>query len=333
MPVLNNQEHPSAAMSNITVLTDIELQAALDNYPIAPLESFALAQDGIENSNYLLRTKDQNRFVFTVLEQNSFSPHEDYVALIDSCVRAGLPVPGVIRTNTGETSFPIDGKRALLSRFLNGSHVTNPTHPQLAAVGRFLGRLHQIDHTPSDTTALYPRNSEWLRSSLTELTPQLSFTQRTRLQQATAACEQLFQREDIRRLPRGTIHGDLFRDNVLFTEQGLSGVLDFHHAASGHFLFDLAVAANDWCTDANGLLNQERTLSLLRGYHQQRALTETEVWWFSLFGLYAATVFYVSRLRTQKLDQTVRSKDPSEMAQRVDGYLSHPLQLHWRLLD
>ena len=319
-------------MTNITPLTDVELQQALGEYPLAPLQSHQLATDGIENSNYLLTTEDDSRYVFTLLEQDSFSSHEDYVALLDSCVRAGLPVPSVVRTNAAATSILVQGKQALLSRFLHGSHVTNPTQAQLRAVGRFLGRLHRIDYKPSDGVTLYPRNPEWLRSSMDALQPHLSFTQQTRLNQATSACEELFQREDIRSLPWGTVHGDLFRDNVLFTEQGLSGVLDFHHAASGYFLFDLAVAANDWCTHANGLLDQDRTLALLRGYHQQRPLTEQEVWWFSLFGLYAATVFYTARLRTEKLEQSSRSKDPTEMGQRVNGYLRHPLQLHWRLL-
>lgn len=319
-------------MTNITAVTEVELQQALEAYALAPLESFTLAADGIENSNYLIRTKDERRFVFTVLEQPSFSTHQDYVALLDSCTVAGLPVPNIIRTTSHSTSILVNKKTAILSRYLAGSHVSNPTHHQLASVGRFLGRLHGIDYKPSAGIAFYPRNPEWLRTSLDELSPLLSFNQSALLARAVTSCEQLFARQDIRSLPWGTIHADLFRDNVLFTEQGLSGVLDFHHAASGYFLFDLAVAANDWCAGPNGLLDQARTLALLRGYHQQKPLTEPEIWWFSVFGLYAATVFYTSRLRTQKLDQAARCKDPLEMEQLVDGYLSHPLQLHWRLL-
>lgn len=319
-------------MTNITPLTDLELQQALNDYPLAPLASARLANAGIENSNYIIHTEDERQFVFTILEQPSFSPHDDYVALLDSCVRVGLPVPEVIRTKSGQTSIQVNGKPALLSRFLRGSHASNPTHEQLTSLGQFLGRFHNIDYKPSSGITEYPRNPQWLRSSLNELTPRLAFQQSALLGQATVTCEQMFKREDIRSLPWGTVHGDLFRDNVLYTQQGLSGVLDFHHAASGYFLFDLAVTANDWCSEANGLLNIERTLTLLRGYHQQRPLTEREVWWFGNFGLYAATVFYTSRLRTQKLDHGARSKNPQEMAQLVSGYLSHPPQLHWRLL-
>ena len=59
----------------------------------------------------------------------------------------------------------------------------------------------------------------------------------------------------------------MFRDNVLFTERGLTGVVDFHHAATGYLIYDLAVAANDWCNDYDGVLDADRTLALLRAYH------------------------------------------------------------------
>jgi homoserine kinase type II len=56
----------------------------------------------------------------------------------------------------------------------------------------------------------------------------------------------------------------MFRDNVLFSERGLTGVVDFHHAATGYWLYDLAVVANDWCNDSGGVLDADRTLALLR---------------------------------------------------------------------
>ena len=76
-------------------------------------------------------------------------------------------------------------------------------------------------------------------------------------------------------LPRGVIHGDMFRDNVLFSERGLTGVVDFHHAATGYWIYDLAVVANDWCNDNSGVLDSDRTLALLRAYHAIRPLTRS----------------------------------------------------------
>ena len=66
----------------------------------------------------------------------------------------------------------------------------------------------------------------------------------------------LLRSADLTRLPTGIIHGDLFRDNVLFDGDRLTGLLDFHHASKGWLVYDLAVTANDWCSDTDGALDE-----------------------------------------------------------------------------
>ena len=133
-------------------------------------------------------------------------------------------------------------------------------------------------------------------------------------------------RQDVQSLPKGPIHGDLFRDNVLFSAQGLTGVLDFHHAATGYLVYDLAVAANDWCTDTQGAIDPERAMALLRSYHAIRPLQRQELWHFPLFCLYAALAFWLSRSTgalKSRGRSLARSKNPHEFQRIVAHHTAH----------
>src|SRR5258706_9708392 len=83
-------------------------------------------------------------------------------------------------------------------------------------------------------------------------------------------------RQEYRDLPRGVIHGDLFRDNVLFAAGRVKGVIDFYFACDEALLFDIAVTINDWCVNADARLDPARARSLLAAYQQVRPLTDGE---------------------------------------------------------
>jgi hypothetical protein len=79
-------------------------------------------------------------------------------------------------------------------------------------------------------------------------------------------------------LPRGPIHADLFRDNVMFEDGKLTGLFDFYFAGCDTFLFDLAVCLNDWCVrhsadNDDGAHDPARAQALLAAYQSVRPLT------------------------------------------------------------
>jgi homoserine kinase type II len=73
---------------------------------------------------------------------------------------------------------------------------------------------------------------------------------------------------------RGVIHGDLFRDNVLWDDHGLRAILDFEQASDGSFAYDLAVTLNDWAWDVGPRAEVAR--ALVDGYQTVRPLDEME---------------------------------------------------------
>ena len=108
-------------------------------------------------------------------------------------------------------------------------------------------------------------------------------------------------------MPRGPIHADLFRDNVLFeagaqpvggaTTPQLTGLFDFYFAGVDSWLFDIAVCLNDWCVDLQtGRCDMPRTLALLRAYTCVRALTGPERALLPAMARAGALRFWISRL-------------------------------------
>jgi homoserine kinase type II len=325
-------------MNAITKLDLLHLEALVDRYCIGDLIRYWPAASGIENSNYFLATQKEGverYYVLTVLEQPS-NAGASLVPLLDSCVEAGLPVPGVIRDRTGSAYNHLDGKPMILCHRLPGKHAYNPTTRQIEALGRFIARFHTATAKLAFPLPPYPRNAGWLQVETRKCIGRIGWAAVDLMQETARKIARGLERHDVQSLPQGPIHGDLFRDNVLFNERGLTGVLDFHHSAQGFLVYDLAVAANDWCTDAQGALDPERTMALLRAYHGIRPLQKQELWYFPFFCLYAALAFWVSRstvaLRSRG-KSNVRSNNPDEFQRIVAHHTAHFFYLDERLLN
>lgn len=301
------------------------LEETLSRYDIGTLRRYWQATNGIENSNYFVQTEDAGRhreFVLTIMEQAA-NAGEAYVPMMDTLYAGGLPVAPPLLNMAGLPIENLAGKPALLQQRLAGQHVYNPTIKQVCALARFVARMHLTMQRVDIKLPEYPRNATWLAERANIAKGYLPFSDQCLLDECVVKARSLLARGDVQALPQGMIHGDLFRDNVLFNEQGLTGVLDFHHAASGFWIYDLAVVANDWCNDTSGLLDPERTTAMLRAYHQIRPLTRAELWFFSSFALYAALTFWLSRLAValnQKTAPLVRFKNPDDFKRIVQHH-------------
>lgn len=322
-------------MNAITKLDVLDLEGLINQYQIGQLIRYQPAAGGIENSNYFLTTAidgAERQYVLTIIEQPSHAGAA-LVPLLDACVQAGLPVPAVVRDSKGAAYTELEGKPALICRRLPGKHTCNPTIRQIEALGRFLAHFHNATASLSFPLPAYPRDTGWLTDQSHLCQSQVGYVTRTLMKDATAQVARGLERVDVRNLPSGAIHGDLFRDNVLFNERGLCGVLDFHHAADGYLIYDLAVAANDWCTDNLGTIDRERVLALLRAYHGVRPLLRQELWHFPLFCLYAGLAFWLSRVAAnvrRQRDASIRVNNPREFQRIVEQHKAHFLYLDER---
>jgi homoserine kinase type II len=159
--------------------------------------------------------------------------------------------------------------------------------------GAILARLH-VAAVDYDAGLANWRGREWRERFAAAVAPRIS-----REENELIAAENRYQAmHDDTVLPQGVIHGDLFRDNVLWDREGRGGVIDFYFACDDVLLYDLAIAVNDWCVAGNGdgTLDTERMAAMVRAYHAVRPLTDDErAQWPALLRA-AALRFWVSRL-------------------------------------
>jgi homoserine kinase type II len=315
-------------LNAVTEIQQPSLEEALSRYDIGRLVRYWQATNGIENSNYFIETDRDGQtqdFVFTIMEQAA-NAGPAYVPMMSALYDGGLPVAPPLCNMADLPLEEVAGKPAMLQQRLSGQHVYNPTVKQVSALARFIARMHLTMHRTEIVLPNYPRDEVWLADRAAMTKGYVPYSDQALLDASLAKTQSLLARADVQAMPSGMIHGDLFRDNVLFNEYGLTGVLDFHHAACGYWIYDLAVVANDWCNDASGRLDPERTTAMLRAYHHIRPLTDSELWFFSAFTLYAALAFWMSRLAValdQKTAGSVRFKNPDDFKRIVQHHAAH----------
>lgn len=296
-------------MSVFTPVSRERAEAWLKDYAVGPLLSLEGIAAGIENTNYFL-TSAQGRYVLTLFEKHAAADLPYFVGLMAHLSRHGIPCPAPVATRGNAHLGSLCGKPACLVTRLDGASVEAPSPAHCAAVGKMLAALHLAGRS-YPAAMPNPRGPCWWKESAAQLAPHLGPTEAVLL--AEELRFQAGQRDAS--LPRGVIHGDLFRDNVLFRGDAVSGVIDFYFACNDAWLYDLAIAANDWCLGdgADAGLDPERAHEMLGAYHGVRPLSGAERAAWPAMLRAAALRFWLSRLYERhfpRCGEMISVKDP-----------------------
>ena len=297
-------------MSVYTSVGRDALAAWLQPLGLGELVDHAGIAAGMQNSNYFVTTA-RGRFVLTVFEEIEPPALDFYLALQDRLAGCGLPCPRPLTDAAGRRWRRLAGKPAALLTCLPGMAVETPDAAQCRAVGDLLARLHRAAAEMPEALS-NPCGAGWRQAVGKTLLPLLAADEARLL-----ADELAFQAaQDWSELPRGVIHADLFRDNVLWEADGrLSGVLDFYFAGEDVLLYDLAVVANDWCADEAALA------ALIAGYAGQRPLTGAERAAWPAVRRAAALRFWLLRLEVRhrpRPGSVVTVKNPDDFRRLLE---------------
>jgi homoserine kinase type II len=305
-------------LSVYTTVGRAELAAWLEPLALGALSDFAGIAAGMQNSNYFV-TAGGVRRVLTVFEHLTPAQLDFYLALMAHLSARGIPCPQPVADPEGRLWRSLAGKPAALLSCLPGADIEAASAEQCSLLGTTLARLH-LAAADFPQPLPNPCGADWRETVGCALLPQLSADERSRV-----TAELAFQAaQDYAALPRGVIHGDLFRDNVLWQSGQLSGVLDFYFAGEDVLLFDLAVVANDWCSDA------EKLSTLVAGYHSVRPISDEESAAWPALRRAAALRFWLLRLEVRhhpRPGAVVTIKDPDHFGQLLQQLSLAPAEL------
>jgi homoserine kinase type II len=269
----------------MAVYTEVSFEEAsklLGQLGLGELQELAGCSGGIENTNYFAST-NQGRYVLTLFERLTAQQLPFYLKLMKHLAQAGVPVPEPAANPQGELMYPVNGKPATVVNRLRGRSELAPNADQCAAVGAMLARMHLAGR---DFALQQPnlRGLPWWNETVPVVLPFLEPGQAQLIVSELAYQNHLASSSAFAALPRGPVHADLFRDNVMFettpegnTSAQLTGFFDFYFAGVDTWVFDVAVCLNDWCIDlATGQDDQARCAALLAAYWAVRPFSAAE---------------------------------------------------------
>jgi homoserine kinase type II len=311
-------------MSVYTTVTREQLSAWLKNYSVGTLTGLEGVPAGIENTNYFVTTT-QGRFVLTLFEKLTARELPFYLRLMSHLSGHGIPCPNPIAIRAGRLLGRLNGKPAALVSFLPGRDVAAPSAAQCAQAGAMLANIHAAGASYAGRMD-NPRGAKWWTSMMPRIVRSLGADDAALLRG-----EVRFQaRLRLRGLPRGAIHADLFRDNVLFENGRISGVIDFYFACTGMLLYDVAITVNDWCVLEGGGLDDTRVAALLEAYGRARRFTAAERAAWPAMLRAGALRFWVSRLYDFYLPRPgvlTHAKDPEHFRRILAAHVARGKRL------
>lgn len=311
-------------MSVFTNVDVKQLEAFLCRYNIGNLIHHQGITAGITNTNYAIETTT-GAFILTLYEHHSESALDYILGLQHHLANKKVACAAPVTDSDGRLYSNLNQRSAAIIERVPGQVCESVSIHHCSIIGAELARFHLAG---SDYAAKRnnPCGLDWYVVIAKKLDPVLNRSERILMHQEI----DIYLQYPFTGLPQGSIHADIFHDNVLFDGDRLGGIIDFDYACYGTLIYDLAVIMNDWCIFTNGELDPARTDSLLQAYHRVRPLQDQELEALNLMLRVGALRFWLSRLNDLKfpvLGELTFHKDPAEFREMLLLRRDHPVPI------
>ena len=308
-------------MAVYTKIDNKDILLLTKKFNLKKIIRFQGIKQGIENTNYLLKNKD-NKYILTIFEkrvQKKDLPF--FMKLMDSLNKKNINCPKPLKDKSGKYLTLIKNKSACIVTFLDGKDKKNLNNKNCYDTGRNIAKFHKI----SKKIKLYRKNSMSI-NHLDSLLKSIKFKYDKILPNLKLVLKENL--KDIKKkwpknLPEGIIHGDLFIDNIFFNKNKFAGFIDFYFSSNDYLMYEIAICINALCFDKKNnkfVLNNKKIKGLIDGYQSIRKISKKEKDALNTLCRGAAIRYLLTRIydyfNTPKT-ALIKIKDPKEYFQKL----------------
>ena len=289
-------------------------------FDIEKIISFQGIKKGIENTNYLLKSKNK-KFILTIFEKRvSNKEIPFFMKLMDKLNNSKINCPKPLKNNDGKYLIKLKNKTACIVSFLKGKDKNKLNLENCFEVGKIIAQMHLV----TKNINLSRKNSMGIKN-LDPLLKSIKFKSNkfSNLEKFLINNLKDIKKNWPKKLPNGIIHGDLFIDNIFFNKNKLSGIIDFYFAANDYFMYEIAICINALCFDKKKSkfeINKKKIRSLIKGYESIKKISLKEKKSLNILCRGAAMRYLLTRLydysNTPKT-ALIQIKDPNEYYQKL----------------
>lgn len=306
-------------MAVYTKLAHQEVKQFLEQYNINNFKDYKGITEGVENTNYFINTLEQD-YILTIYEKRvDENDLPFFINLLSNLSENKFPCPKPIANKNNEKISKIKNKNAALVTFLNGQSKNKITSEECFEIGKITAQLHEITKKFNISRKNNLSIESW-QNIFEKIVKQKIDLDETIIKKTKNYLNFLKDKWP-KNLPQGIIHADLFPDNIFFTKNKVSGIIDFYFACNDFFAYEIAICINSICFDNNSTFNMIKAKNLIDGYSSIRTLSGKEKKFLPILSMGAAMRFFLTRLHDfyhTDNKAEVKIKDPFEYFKKIE---------------